>query len=112
MRSGTAAPCPETGWQQWLFVDDSDPDEVESGQSGDGLVFGTSLHGLFESGRTSAAPSWTTWPKCGAKRWRPTGASFAAARERQIDAVADACEQHLDLDALWRLIEIGVPADS
>jgi adenosylcobyric acid synthase len=102
---------PETAWQQWLLIDDSDPDEVESGQSGDGLVFGTSLHGLFESDEFRSA-FLDQVAQVRRQAWRPAGSSFAAARERQIDAVADACEAHLDLNALWRLIETGTLAHS
>jgi len=98
---------PDTGWQQWLVVDDSEPDEVESAQSGDGLVFGTSLHGLFEADAFRAA-FLDHVAQMRRRGWRPTGASFSAARERQIDAVADACEQHLDLAALWDLVSRGV----
>ena len=35
--------------------------------------------------------------------------SFAAARENRIDALADALEEHLDLDAVLRLVEHGTP---
>ena len=39
-----------------------------------------------------------------------TGAvSFAGARERRIDAIADALEEHIDLDAVLRLVEDGAP---
>ena len=44
------------------------------------------------------------------KSWQPSGASFAAAREDQIDRMADVCATHLDLDALWRLVELGAAA--
>ena len=37
------------------------------------------------------------------------GRSFAEARERQIDRVADACATHLDTDALWHLVEGACP---
>ncbi len=39
--------------------------------------------------------------------WRPSGTSYAAARERQIDRIADACEEHLDTERLWRLLDEG-----
>jgi adenosylcobyric acid synthase len=73
------------------------------------MVFGTTLHGLFEEdafrgeflARVAAIRG---------SSWRPSGASFGAARERQIDRVADACEAFLDTDALWRLVESGGPA--
>jgi adenosylcobyric acid synthase len=34
------------------------------------------------------------------KRWQPSGVSYGSLRERQIDRLADACERHIDLDAL------------
>jgi adenosylcobyric acid synthase len=97
---------PEQGWQQWLFVDDADTDEVDSAQAGDGLVFGTTLHGLFEED-TFRGAFLDHVAQVRRRRWIPGQASFAQARERQIDAVADACQTHLDLDALWHLIEKG-----
>jgi adenosylcobyric acid synthase len=35
---------------------------------------------------------------------------FAAVRERALDVLGDLVEEHLDTDALWRLIESGPPA--
>ena len=35
--------------------------------------------------------------------------SFTEAREARIDAIADALEEHLDLDAVLRLVEHGAP---
>jgi adenosylcobyric acid synthase len=34
---------------------------------------------------------------------------FAARRERLLDLLGDLVEEHLDTDALWRLIESGPP---
>ncbi|MBG6100165.1 adenosylcobyric acid synthase [Micromonospora vinacea] len=77
-----------------------------------GAVHGTHWHGAFESD--------------GFRRWFLTEAarlagrsgfrvapatSFAAARERSLDLLGDLVEEHLDTDALWRLIEVGPPAD-
>ncbi|GAA3457761.1 hypothetical protein GCM10018962_95950 [Dactylosporangium matsuzakiense] len=36
--------------------------------------------------------------------------SFAALRERTVDVLGDLVEEHLDTEALWRLIEDGAPA--
>ena len=41
----------------------------------------------------------------------PSGVSFAAARERRIDLLADLVEEHLDVDALLGLARSGAPAD-
>jgi adenosylcobyric acid synthase len=35
---------------------------------------------------------------------------FAEVRERALDVLGDLVEEHLDTDALWRLIEQGPPA--
>ncbi len=102
---------PEQGWQQWLFVDEADTDEVDSAQAGDGLVFGTTLHGLFEEDAFRGA-FLDHVAQVRRKRWKPGQASFAQARERQIDAVADACETHLNIDALWNLVAKGLQASS
>jgi adenosylcobyric acid synthase len=40
---------------------------------------------------------------------RLPGGLAAAARESRIDAIADAVEEHLDLDAVLRLVERGAP---
>jgi adenosylcobyric acid synthase len=39
------------------------------------------------------------------------GIAFAAERERQLDALGDLVEDHLDTRALMDLLERGVPAD-
>jgi adenosylcobyric acid synthase len=71
-------------------------------------VFGTSLHGLFEQDRFRGEFLRFVAGVRG-KSWQPSGVSFAAAHEDQIDRMADACAAHLDLNALWRLVERGAP---
>ena len=39
----------------------------------------------------------------------PEGTDFAAVRETRLDALGDLIADHADTDALWRLIESGVP---
>ena len=110
------------GWEEWLRLDEIDEideidgigegdgghDDIASAQNGGGLVFGTSLHGLFEPDRFRGEFLSSVATARG-KSWQPSGVSFAAAREQQIDRMADACAAHLDLDVLWRLVEHGVP---
>jgi adenosylcobyric acid synthase len=102
---------PERGWQEWLALEGphgGDAD-MESACDPDALVFGTSLHGLFEPDRFRGEFLALVAAARG-KSWKPSGASFAAARQDQIDRMADVCAIHLDLDALWRLVELGAPA--
>jgi adenosylcobyric acid synthase len=101
------------GWEQWLRLDELDggngrADDIESACDTSALVFGTSLHGLFEQDRFRGEFLRFVAGARG-KSWHPSGASFAAAREQQIDRMADACAAYLDLDALWRLVESGAP---
>ncbi len=62
-------------------------------------VFGTYLHGIFEQPEA-----------CGAiLRWAGLndveGIDFAQIRENGINRIADAIEQHMDLERLWSLIK-------
>jgi adenosylcobyric acid synthase len=67
-------------------------------------VLGTSLHGLLECDELRRA----LLARVASRRerpWRPGPSSFAAARDAQIDRLADLVETHLDLGAIDRLIE-------
>jgi adenosylcobyric acid synthase len=81
-----------------------DTDGTISARAASGAVLGTTVHGLFEEDGFRTAFLSEVAARRG-RAWRPSGFSFAEARERQIDRIADACETHLDLDRLWRLLE-------
>ena len=106
IRHGRSLPL--AGWREWLTLKDHKPvagdDQVESACDPSSLVFGTSLHGLFEEDRFRGE-FLSGVARARGKTWRASGRSFAAARERQIDRVADACAAHVDTDALWRILE-------
>jgi adenosylcobyric acid synthase len=73
--------------------------EAEGVADEDGGVYGTALHGVFESDAFRAAFLQVVAERR-SKRWQPSGVSYGSLRERQIDRLADACERHIDLDAL------------
>jgi adenosylcobyric acid synthase len=75
----------------------------EGSASRDGAVLGTSLHGLFDSDGFRAAFLASVASRAG-QAWLPSGRSFAAARDGQADALADALEAHLDIGAIEKLI--------
>jgi adenosylcobyric acid synthase len=105
IRHGRITPGPE--WRPWLGGDAGDG--APGARDAPGAVLGTTLHGLFEE------DGFRTWflGMVAARRgrtWRSSGFSFAGARERQIDRIADACEEHLDLEALWRLVGLSARA--
>ncbi len=74
-----------------------------------GQVWGTTWHGAFENDGFRRA--WLSdVAQAAGVPWQPTAApGLRAVREQMVDALADAVEQHLDTDHLWRLIEDGVP---
>ncbi|HEX5862474.1 MAG TPA: cobyric acid synthase [Nocardioides sp.] len=74
-----------------------------------GRVFGTMWHGCLEGDEFRGAWLRLASELSGRGPLATGSVSFAAARERRIDAIADAMEQHLDLDAVGRLIESGPP---
>jgi adenosylcobyric acid synthase len=73
-----------------------------------GATWGTLWHGTFEHDGFRRA--FLTQVAADAHRpdWQPApGTSFAAARERRIDRLADAVEEHVDTAALLEIIEGG-----
>jgi adenosylcobyric acid synthase len=96
----------QPGCSAWLGADGDDAG-LAGAQDGTGAILGTTLHGLFEE---DGFRSWFL-ADVAARRgqtWRPSGISYTAARERQIDRIADACAEYLDTDQLWRLVEEGL----
>jgi len=95
--------------EAWARLDDVYGDEAEgavadaAGTAGGGVV-GTNLHGLFEEDGFRAAFLAAVAQRRG-KEFIPAGVSFAAAREAQLDRLADLLEAHLDTRALCALIE-------
>jgi len=91
-----------TAAEPWIALDDSYGAGADGATAG--AVMGTTLHGLFEE-------DGFRWAFLGAvarrrgKRWNPSGVSFTAARESQIDRLADMLEAHLDLATLETLLE-------
>jgi adenosylcobyric acid synthase len=67
-------------------------------------VLGTNLHGVLEADAFRQSLLGAVARHRG-RRWTPSAVSFAAAREQQIDRLADLVEAHLDLAAIDRLIQ-------
>jgi adenosylcobyric acid synthase len=72
-------------------------------------VLGTSVHGLLEADEVRAALlAWVARRR--GREAPPAGRSFVEARWSRLEAVADAIEQHVDLDALFELVAEGALA--
>ena len=68
-------------------------------------VFGTYLHGLFDSGAlTTALADWLLARK-GLEASEVTLESYQNYQETQIDILADAVRQSLDMDAIYKIME-------
>ena len=74
-----------------------------------GHVFGTMWHGSLE-GDSFRTALLTEVARATGHVWVPSGVSFAAARERRLELLADLVEEHLDLEALHALAVDGAPA--
>ncbi|MGH2948111.1 MAG: cobyric acid synthase [Solirubrobacteraceae bacterium] len=93
------------GGEPLLVADDGEPDGCRSG-----WTLGTSWHGTLEDDALRRA----LLQAIAAARGREFVAgneSFAALRERRLDALGDLVEEHLDGDAVLALLEAGVPAE-
>ena len=82
-----------TAAHPWIRLDDAYGDEPEGAVNG--RFSGTTLHGLFEDDGLRTAFLGIA----------PSGVSFAAAREAQLDRLADMLEAHLDLSAIDTLLK-------
>jgi adenosylcobyric acid synthase len=114
-RRGTAMGAPIAGYQihhgrtkgvagttPWVRLDGDEDDGACA--FGRRPVYGTSLHGCFESDAFRRAFLIEVARLRGAS-FRPAATSFAAAREQQLDRLGDLVEQHLDMDAVIELVE-------
>jgi len=72
-----------------------------------GAVWGTIWHGALESDGFRRAYLAHVAAACGVSFVPDPTTSFAAEREKQLDRLGDAVEEHLDTERLWRLIEGG-----
>ncbi|AWB93650.1 cobyric acid synthase [Aeromicrobium chenweiae] len=75
-----------------------------------GGVFGTMWHGSLESDGFRRAFLQEAAALAG-RTYTSGDVSFAASREARLDLLGDLVEQRLDVDALLKLAETGVPAD-
>jgi adenosylcobyric acid synthase len=73
-----------------------------------GVVAGTSWHGLLEHDEARGAILAWAGGHSG-RAHRPGGVRFAQLRERRYDVLGDLVEEHLDTQALLRLLQDGVP---
>ncbi|MGH8866415.1 MAG: cobyric acid synthase [Actinomycetes bacterium] len=74
-----------------------------------GSVWGTTWHGAFECDGFRRAFLREVARVTGRRFVPYESMSFAALRERRLDALGDLVAQHADTAALWRLIERGAP---
>jgi adenosylcobyric acid synthase len=82
-----------TAADPWITLDDAYGAHPEGSRTG--RFSGTTLHGLFEDDGFRSTFLGLA----------PSGVSFAAAREAQIDRLADMLEAHLDLTAIETLLK-------
>jgi adenosylcobyric acid synthase len=74
-----------------------------------GAVFGTMWHGSLEGDDLRAAWLREVAGLVDVPGFEPGGLSFPALREAQIDRLADAVEEHLDVPAILDLVTSGAP---
>jgi adenosylcobyric acid synthase len=80
------------------------------GGAGRGAVFGTMWHGSLEGDAFRRAWLAEVAGLLGRDGFVTGEVSFPAARESRLEVLADAVEEHLDLEAVLGLVENGPPA--
>ncbi|HEU5028507.1 MAG TPA: cobyric acid synthase [Spirillospora sp.] len=74
-----------------------------------GAVWGTTWHGAMENDGFRRAFLKDVAETAGRDFTPAPDVGFAALREATFDALGDLVEEHLDTDAVWRIIENGAP---
>ncbi|TDC60596.1 cobyric acid synthase [Actinomadura sp. GC306] len=74
-----------------------------------GAVWGTTWHGIMENDAFRRAFLRDVASVSGRDFTPAPDVSFAALREATLDTLGDLVEEHLDTDAVWRIIERGAP---
>jgi len=92
------------GARPWARLDDGYGAEDEGATDDDGQVVGTTLHGLFDNDGFRRAFLGDVARRRG-RHFVAVERSFAAARETQIDRLADMVEANLDLAAVDALLK-------
>ena len=108
--TGSALGAPASGYEIHHGRVAVGSDEGFLGGARRGAVYGTMWHGSLEGDDLRRAWLADVADLLGHDGFRPGGVSFPAVREQRIDAIADAVEKHLDLDAVLGLVEHGAPA--
>ena len=101
---------PEGGSEETAGEDDFPPEDREKGVPGhmdgarSGNVFGTYLHGLFDSGELTEKLAEYLCSRRGIDASTYTPESRTAYRERQYEKLANCVRENIDLEALYRII--------
>ncbi|MFF7458352.1 cobyric acid synthase [Kitasatospora sp. NPDC008115] len=90
------------------FISDDNGHSLDGCRAGQ--VWGTTWHGALENDGFRRALLREVAAAAGRAFVPAPDTSFAAAREARLDRLGELIEEHADTDALWKLIEGGVPA--
>jgi adenosylcobyric acid synthase len=102
-----------TSARPWLQLDDRHGVDDEGAVDGHGRVFGTSLHGLFESDafRRSFLTRLDTARRGGAGAGAGAEVVYGDVLRARADAIADLLDAHLDMARLLAIARVGLPGD-
>jgi adenosylcobyric acid synthase len=109
LRTETADGERVTGYEIYHGVVSVSGGEPFPGGCRTGAVYGTTWHGIFESDGFRRAMLRRIAAAAG-RSFEPAHITFAEVRDRRLDTLAGLVADHIDTDALLRLIEHGPPA--
>ena len=121
-RTGFAGAHPVTGYEirfgqpvvdgeSWLYLSDSHGNEAEGCHDADHRVWGTSLHGLFDSDSFRAG-FLSEVAHRHSRTFQPSPVPFAERLSAQHDRLADWIGDHLDMEAVQAIAATAVPPGS
>ncbi|MQA02575.1 MAG: cobyric acid synthase [Streptosporangiales bacterium] len=109
--TGSAFGEPVEGYEIHHGVVDVEAGDPFLGGCAVGAVRGTTWHGVLECDGFRRALLRTVAAESGRRFVLAGEVSFAEVRQRRLDGLGDLVAEHLDTDALLRLLDAGVPKD-
>ncbi len=103
--------CPSGEEEPLLsFTAESEPDSPRTDGAQQGNVYGCYVHGIFDARMTAERFLSAVLKKKGCDPGQIRAADWKSHKEEQYDKLADIIRGHLDMDAIYRIIERGMEA--
>ena len=84
------------------------PEGVTADGAFSGNVYGTYIHGIFDSEQVAGRLIASLAKEKGIEMEGISAVDYAGYKEKQYDLLADTLRQHLDMEKIYEILEMGI----